>query len=399
MKKHLYLLAYFFLILTLLFGTSLPSGTATTVDTAIANNTIPNVDEFSEVFNRIRLIINGADEPLVQQQEYQVLERMQILDGNPIYSASIAARAGRVPAISKSLEPEEIEKSQEVDEIKEDPEPEASPKTATPPADPKPTPQPKTVVQVRITVNGLNVRTGPSTQHDIIDVLNVGQAVDVISEENAWLQIKLPSGQSGWISSQYTAIVTKENKNGNGSLSGKIIIIDAGHGGTDPGAVGVTGLREKDVILDVSLRVADSLRAHGAKVILTRDTDIFIPLSQRVTIAETAGADLFVSIHANAHPDPKIGGIETYYFQNKASANKSSVLASLLQGELVKALGLRDIGVKHGNFLVIRQTSMPSVLLELGFLSNAREEERMRTSDFRQHAADAIVRGLQSYFR
>lgn len=259
-------------------------------------------------------------------------------------------------------------------------------------------PEQNVLQMARVTANGLNVRSGPSTEYGIIHVLPAGQTVEVLSERNSWLEVKLHGGRTGWVSARYTSRFTRDPHSPEGSLAGKVIVLDPGHGGRDPGAVGARGLREKDVVLDVSLRVAESLRAHGAEVILTRSSDTFIGLSRRVSIAEAARADIYVSIHANAHPNRQIGGTETYYFRNKANANASFTLANHLQRELVSTLGLRDIGVKHGSFLVIRQTSMPSALVELGFLSNAREEERMRTDDFRRHSADAVVRGLLAYF-
>jgi len=263
---------------------------------------------------------------------------------------------------------------------------------------PEPKPEPKQVKDnpmARVTADGLNVRPDPSTDNPRIGLLERGQTVEVLAGQNNWLQVKLSNGGTGWISGAYVSRLSPSNA-GN-SLSGRVIVIDPGHGGSDPGAVGRNGLQEKVIVLDVGLRVAEKLRAQGAKVVMTRDTDVFIPLAQRVSIAENAGAEIFVSIHANAHPDPGIGGTETYYYRNKATSTASANLATLSQSELVGALRLRDIGVKDANFLVIRQTSMPSVLLELGFLSNAHEESLMRTDEFRQNAADAIYRSIQGY--
>lgn len=252
---------------------------------------------------------------------------------------------------------------------------------------------------VTVNVDGLNVRPDPSTTNQPIDVLSRGQKVEMLKEQNNWIQVKLPDGRIGLVSGTYVDKPTSSSPTASGgSLSGKIIAIDPGHGGSDPGAVGVTGLQEKEINLDVALRAASKLRALGAKVIMTRDTDVFIPLTQRVSIADAAGAQVFVSVHANAHPNPQIGGTETYYFGNKATSAASRDLATHMQRQLVGALGLRDIGVKDANFLVIRQTSMPSTLLELGFLSNAHEESLMRADKFRQNAADAMVRALQNYF-
>lgn len=243
-----------------------------------------------------------------------------------------------------------------------------------------------------VSTDSLNVRPTPSTSQQPIDALSRGQKVEVLGEENNWLQVKLVDGRVGWVSGLY--VDRPSSPGSSGSLAGKVIAIDPGHGGSDPGAVGVTGLQEKVVNLDVSLRVASKLRSLGAKVVMTRDTDVFIPLDRRPAIARAAGAHVFVSVHSNAHSSAQIGGTETYYY-----SSASQGLASHMQRRLVAALGLRDIGAKHGNFLVIRQTSMPAVLLELGFLSNAHEESLLRTDGFRQKAADAIVQALLDYFK
>lgn len=277
---------------------------------------------------------------------------------------------------------------------------------APPPPPPVPTPianqpgQSETQRFATVTVSALNVRTSPSTDADRITVLSLGTLAQVIGENGEWLQIRLSNGQTGWVFSEFVIVSTRTINpgSGNGSLAGKVIVIDPGHGGS-PGAVGVTGLMEKVVVLDVSLRLADMLRRAGATVVMTRETDINVNLAPRVSIAQAVNADVFVSVHANAHPNPAIGGIETYYYQHKASGNTSRLLAQHIQRELVMGLGLRDIGVKHGNFHVIRETTMPSVLVELAFLSNAQEEALMRTDAFRQNSAEAIFRGLESYFR
>jgi N-acetylmuramoyl-L-alanine amidase len=264
---------------------------------------------------------------------------------------------------------------------------------------PKPAEEKAKKDMVTVTADSLNVRPDPSTNNQPIDSLSRGQKVEVIKEQNNWLQVQLPDGRVGWVAGAYVDRPSSSSSSSKGSLSGKVIVLDPGHGGHDPGAVGVTGLREKDVVLDVALRAAKQLRAKGAKVVMTRDTDVFIPLTQRVAIAEAAGANVFVSVHANVHPSAQIGGTETYYYGYKASSGASRDLATHMQRRLVGSLGLRDIGVKDANFLVIWQTSMPSTLLELAFLSNAREEALMRTDEFRQNAADGIVGGLLDYFK
>jgi N-acetylmuramoyl-L-alanine amidase len=249
-------------------------------------------------------------------------------------------------------------------------------------------------------------------------VLSQGTSLPVIGEQGDWLQVRLPDGQSAWIGSWLVAKSpgsappspvnnggstvppdTGAPSPGASSLTGKVIVIDPGHGGSNPGAIGVTGLVEKDVVLDVSLRLAQKLRQAGATVIMTRSTDTTVFLAARVAMAEQAGAHAFVSIHANAHPNRAISGTETYYYRYKPNYIESYYLAAHLQNELVKALGLRDIGIKHGNFHVIRETTMPSALVELAFLSNPHDEALMKTAQFRENAAQAIYCGLERFFQ
>ncbi len=182
------------------------------------------------------------------------------------------------------------------------------------------------------------------------------------------------------------------------ALEGRIIALDPGHGGTNPGAVGVSGLRESDVALDVSYRVKNYLEEKGAQVVLTRTADYNVSLSRRVDIAHNAGADIFVSIHANYHPDPSISGTETFYYSWGSNADSSRKLAGLIQQELVSDSGLRNIGVLHGSFQVIRTPWIPSVLIELGFLSNYYDESLLRDKSHLDGQAHAISRSINDYF-
>lgn len=284
--------------------------------------------------------------------------------------------------------------------------------TLVPPAQqPSPSvPSPDIQKMAVVTVSALNARSAPSTDAPIITLLPQATTLPIISEQGDWLQVSLLSGQTAWVAGWHVTVFTQQAPapGGSGSipipsgpspLTGKIIVIDPGHGGGNSGAIGITGLPEKAVVLDVSLRVAAKLRQAGAIVIMTRDDDSTVHLAERVAIAEATGAHAFVSIHANAHPDRNVSGTETYYFRNKPNFMESYYLAAHLQNELVKALGLRDIGVKHGNFHVIRETTMPSALVELAFLSNANDEALLKTDDFRERSAHAIFLGLQRFFQ
>lgn len=214
------------------------------------------------------------------------------------------------------------------------------------------------------------------------------------------------------------------------------IVVDPGHGGHDPGAVGANGLQEKDVVLAIGLKLRDLFKEElGLDVVMTRSTDIFIPLEERTAIANKVGADLFLSVHANAAPNRNAAGIETYYLnlaktdkvaqlaakENGTSLEKVSVLQAILfdlmanyklndsahlADEVQKFLhkkirssysDVKNLGVKQGPFYVLVGASMPSILVETAFLSNATEEARLNDPAFQILAAEGIFDGVRSY--
>jgi N-acetylmuramoyl-L-alanine amidase len=292
----------------------------------------------------------------------------------------------------------------------------AAPTPLTPQTPSQTTPSPLPSVQQKlatVTVSALNARSAPNTDASRIALLPMGATVQVLSEQGDWLQVRLLTGETAWIAGWLVSVSTRDvtpspggsvtddvyRPSGPSSVTGKIIVIDPGHGGTNPGAIGVTGLYEKEVVFDVSLRVAEKLRQAGANVVMTRDNDSTVFLATRVAIAEAANAHAFVSIHANAHPNRDVSGTESYYYRGRVNDMESYYLAAHLQNEMVKAFGLRDIGVKHGNFHVIRETTVPASLVELAFLSNHYDESLMKTNKFREDAAEAIFRGLERFFQ
>lgn len=174
-----------------------------------------------------------------------------------------------------------------------------------------------------------------------------------------------------------------------------VVMLDPGHGGKDPGAVGIGGLQEKNVILPISLQVAELLEQQGVQTILTRSDDRFISLRGRVQLAEQTNVDLFVSIHANAISlnRPDVNGVETYYYANGRG------LAAAIQNSLLQSTGMRNRGVKRGRFYVIRRTSMPAALVEVGFVTGAEDAPRLATPEFRSRIAQAIARGILLYIQ
>lgn len=190
-----------------------------------------------------------------------------------------------------------------------------------------------------------------------------------------------------------------------GGIGGKTIVLDPGHGGSDPGAIGPTGLQEKQVTLPIAEYLKFILEAKGAKVILTRTTDVDVygphasgvdELQARVNVANGNRADAFISIHINSFSNPNVGGIATYYFDG---SDQSKKLASAVQGQIAEHSGFNgDRGIQPGNLYVLRHSLMPSILVELGFISNPKEEEHLKEMSTRQEFANELAKGLELYF-
>lgn len=213
------------------------------------------------------------------------------------------------------------------------------------------------------------------------------------------------------------------------------IAIDAGHGGKDPGAIGAQKLREAALVLSISRELRRELASRGFEVVMTRASDVFLPLEARTDIANRKNADLFISVHANAARNSKLAGVETYLLDTRydrqtarvaARENGTTVAglselhrilaslklgnneryaaryAELVQRSLVSRLrksypGTVDLGVKRGPFLVLFQADMPAILVEVGFVSNPAEAKRLRSGAFARKAAQGIAEGVSAY--
>ena len=174
------------------------------------------------------------------------------------------------------------------------------------------------------------------------------------------------------------------------------VVIDPGHGGPDSGAIGIGGLRETDVVLDVSKIVTNILNKKGVKVKMTRTNEIDLDLGPRVSMANNTKADIFVSIHANASVGKKrnINGLETFYY----SGWKGRLLAEKIQKQIIKVSpGSPDRGVRRGRYFVIKQTNMPAVLVEIGFVTGKLDGSRLSKDMHRERVAYAIARGILEY--
>lgn len=259
------------------------------------------------------------------------------------------------------------------------------------------------------------------------------EVAETLPEEN-----KVPASSS-------VAKPAARNSNGDRSLTRALglklrrVVIDPGHGGNDQGSAGVTGLLEKDLVLDVSKRLGALIEEQlGSEVVYTRSNDVFIPLEERTKIANAKKADLFISVHANSSPISSVTGVETYYLslttlktsldlaarENATSERSIHELRDLVQKialkdkvdesrefatrvqvalsqlsvqQGAKGSSRRDRGVKKAPFIVLIGAAMPSILAEIGFLSNSREEQNLRKPEYRQKLADALFKGVSSY--
>ena len=175
-----------------------------------------------------------------------------------------------------------------------------------------------------------------------------------------------------------------------------LVVIDPGHGGQDPGAIGIGGIRETDVVLEVSKIVEKLLSEKGVKVSLTRGNEVDLDLSPRVSLANKINADIFVSIHANASRGKRrdINGLETFYYRGW----RGRLLAKKIQKQILRVSpGSPDRGVKQGRYYVIKNTRMPAVLVEIGFLTGRLDARRLEKSPHRKRIAYAIAKGILEY--
>jgi N-acetylmuramoyl-L-alanine amidase len=173
-----------------------------------------------------------------------------------------------------------------------------------------------------------------------------------------------------------------------------VVVIDPGHGGKDPGALGYSGTYEKTLNLDIALRLRDLLVQTDTQVIMTREGDDYLSLEDRVAIANNAGAGFYLSIHCNSTTRSDYHGTESYYYGGGVSA----LAAGVIQNHLAAALGTRNNGAKSAGYYVLKNTTMPAVLVETGYISNPEEESRLQDPEFRQKAAEGIFRGIAEFY-
>jgi N-acetylmuramoyl-L-alanine amidase len=246
-----------------------------------------------------------------------------------------------------------------------------------------------------ISKTALNIRSSASVSSAILDKLTPGTIVNILEIDGFWAKVN-HNGLTGFVHKSYLKLYSPDP---NYPLKNRIIVLDPGHGYNDPGTH-YDGYQEKDIVLSVGHKVAERLRSAGAKVIMTRETDTFLSVDERVDMAEKVFAELFVSIHVNSvKNNTTANGTETY-FNTSMNMNgaESKLLAYEIQREMVERADMYDRGIKDSGFYVIKNNHIPAVLLEMGFLPNKEDREKLVSDQYQEIIAEAIYQGIRNYY-
>ncbi|EAE7732401.1 N-acetylmuramoyl-L-alanine amidase [Listeria monocytogenes] len=252
---------------------------------------------------------------------------------------------------------------------------------------------------VTIRDDSTNIRNKPSRDGAVIEKANSGQGFAIQGVQGDWYKIRTTSGEEGYVANWVVDVSDKGQTSSPRSKTTKLseatIVIDPGHGGNDPGAKGANGTIEKEMTLKTAKQLKQKLESRGAKVILTRNSDKYVSLKGRTNIAAENNADVFISIHFDSLEDTSKGvsGQTTYYYDN---SDKS--LAESINTTLGKYLPTSNRGARVGDYYVVRENSQPAVLLELGYLSSAKDERNINSASYRSQIADSVTDGLANYF-
>ena len=300
---------------------------------------------------------------------------------------------------------------------------------------------------ILVTGSSVRIRKSPSLQGSVIGSANKGDKLAVSDYQDGWYKISA-NKKEGWISADYSKLAgaaatvsvpvgqagqndratltsqvnpgfiahnfnsaTVSSNTTTGALSGKIITLDPGHGFVsddgkpDPGALSARfGIWEKDINLDVSLKLKAILESYGATVWMTHEGRTEMSLSGRAALANQNGSNIFVSVHTNSSDNPEVNGHSVYYYAPFTDLRLlgqrplRQALAKYILDGLIKTTGQADLGVRESGFVVLKETSCPSVLVETAFMSHEDEEALLTQSAFRQRLAESIAGGILKYF-
>lgn len=268
----------------------------------------------------------------------------------------------------------------------------------TPKPNPTPTPTPPPAasgdVLGKVTVANLNVRSQSNSTSTVLFKLNKGVTVQVHNIDGYWAEISY-NGQTGYVHKSYLKLL---NQSAN-PLQGRIIILDPGHGGKDPGAVSGS-VSEKSITLKVGTQVKQLLENAGAKVYMTRTGDTYPSLQDRVDFTQANYGEIFVSIHVNSAANTSAQGTETYYAISTGDMYQEDIdLATFINNQIVNNLNMKNRGVKQEQYYVIRNMVIPSILVELGFLSNSQDRNKMTNDQYVTLFAESIYNGILQYYK
>lgn len=243
------------------------------------------------------------------------------------------------------------------------------------------------------TVDGLHIRSEASGSSKSLGIINRGTEVNVHSVTGNWAKVT-HKNITGYIHKTYLRLI-----NTSGSpVKNRVIVLDPGHGGKDPGAL-KNGAVEKEIALKVAQKVQQKLKNAGAKVYMTRTGDTYPTLEERVDFALDYNAEVFVSIHANSATSTQANGTETYYsVYGNVNQEEEARLASAINTEIVENANMYNRGVKKDDFYVIKNMLLPSVLVELGFISNSADREKLVSDKYVEIFADSIYQGIVQYY-
>ncbi len=244
------------------------------------------------------------------------------------------------------------------------------------------------------TVNNLNIRAKADTSSAVVGKINRGTLVEVHSISGYWAKVSY-NGTEGYIHKTYLRLI---NQTGS-AIQGRIIVIDAGHGGKDPGASKASAI-EKIITLKTATKLKNKLEAAGAIVKMTRTGDTYPTLDERVAFAKKNYGEIFISIHVNSASSESAKGTETYYsVTNNENEKEDFALATNINSQIVKNANMNDRKVKRADFVVIKGLTMPSVLVELGFVSNSEDRAKLVNDKYVDIFAQSIYNGITQYYK
>lgn len=253
------------------------------------------------------------------------------------------------------------------------------------------------IKSVTTQLDNTKLRTGPDVSYQYTQSYPANTKLTYINKSGTWYQVKDADGNTGYVASW---VVTPSEKNevvktSATSLSEATIVLDAGHGGNDVGALSTKSKYEKDYTLATVDAIAKKLKAAGANVVLTRSNDTFVDLEPRPALANKLKADAFISVHFDSSNEAnEASGTTTYYY----SSSKDMSLAKAINNQ-TKTLPLNNRGIEYGNYQVLRDNQRPAVLLELGYINSDKDFSYISSANYQAKVADAVYTGLTDYFK